>query len=225
MSDSSNAATAEKPKRSHAKKTDAEKEASAAARAAEKAKAEVKPKSTVKGEKDVTPVEAIEEEKPNPRVTEDQKALGEMLNVGAPSNIIKEETESLNVGLPPTMDYDDSVKDTVQGNALILSVYGEACLECSALIPSLADPDEKGTVPVCHFRHGNPHCPAGYHRIQIVGKRLKMLSSIKKAMSRNDTNRVLAGMAKLSELSLEDKKFVMDQLGLFRKDQDAAEVK
>ena len=157
---------------------------------------------------------------PKPEVKAEEKAeekaglqdIGSMLGVASATQPVEEETVSM--GLPPTMEFNESVKGTINGNAFTLNVYAEGCFECSSLVPSLADPGEKGTEPECHFRFGNPYCPAGYHRIQIVGARVRLLHAIKKAKRKADSNMLLKQMSKIDALSLEDKTYVLRELGL-----------
>lgn len=121
---------------------------------------------------------------------------------------------AVGVQLPPTLDYDQDVKGTFNGSCFTLSIYGEGCFSCGSLVPALADSSASDSEPACHFRFGNHHCPAAHHRIQVVGTRLLALSRVRKASASGDSNRLLRAMSKLEELSLEDKSFVLKELGL-----------
>lgn len=127
----------------------------------------------------------------------------------------EEEVVAANVSLPPTLEFLQDVKGTANGSCFTLAVYGEGCLECGSLIPTLQD-SEATSEPECHFRFGNIHCPAAYHRIQIVGTRILALDRVRKAQLSGDSNRLLRQLTKLDSLSIEDKNFVLKEIGLFQ---------
>ena len=164
------------------------------------------------------------EAKPEPEeaanTAADSAALGSMLQIAAPSAKVVEE-ETISTSLPSTMEFVESMPDTATGSAFVLSVYDAACFECGSLVPSAAEPGDKGSEPKCHFRFGNPFCPAANHRIQIVGQRVRVLYSIRKAQKKRDGNLLLKRMAELEELSLEDKNYVMQELGLLLPEEPA----
>lgn len=175
-------------------------------KAATPAKAAAKPVSTSKSKPKAPAVRAPDED--------EAKVIGDSMSVGS----VLEETETIQAELPPTLEYVDSMKDTIKGHAFVLSLYDPYCLECSALVPSLAEDDDDDSLPECHFKNGNPHCPAGYHRFQIVGKRLSLLRKIKTAQSKGDDNRITALISnQLPKLTGEDRKWVLEQAGIIKK--------
>ena len=145
----------------------------------------------------------------------DPFGAADFLSVGSSTaSKTEEDVVSANVSMPPTLEFLEDVKGTANGSCFTISIYGEGCLECASLLPSLQQQGEVAEEPVCHFRFGNIHCPAAYHRIQIVGVRLSALARVKKAQASGDGNRMLRQLSKLEELSLDDKNFVLKEIGL-----------
>jgi hypothetical protein len=138
----------------------------------------------------------------------------DFLSVGSAPTNLEEEIVAANVSMPPTLEFLSDVQGTANGSCFSVSVYGEGCFECQSLVPSLQVAGEVFEEPPCHFRFGNMHCPAAYHRIQVVGVRLAALARVRKAKASGDGNRLLKQLSKLELLSLEDKNFVLRDIGL-----------
>lgn len=123
-----------------------------------------------------------------------------------------EPEESTGVAIPPTMDVLENVPNTINGTAIEVRLYGEGCLECSHLIPSAEEAQNK-----CHFSNGNQFCPAGFHRIVFVGTRMRYVQRINKYRASGESNRMLKVLNELEAEDLETKNFVLKEVGLLAK--------
>ncbi len=128
---------------------------------------------------------------------------------GATTAPAEEESSTTTLGLPPTLDYIENVKDTVNGSAFEIQLYADGCLDCKHLVPSAEE-----SFDDCHFSQGNRYCPAGWHRIVFVGHRMRMVERVRKAQAKKDTNRLLRVLSDLEKESLEDKIYVLTAVGL-----------
>ena len=122
------------------------------------------------------------------------------------------DTEAVTLSLPPTIEFVEDVKETFSGHAFEVKMYGEGCLECGHLIPSC---EEKQSV--CHFSNGNQFCPAASVRVVFVGQRMRFINRLKKAQAAKDANRVMKVLQDLEKESIEDKTYVLEQVGLLIK--------
>ena len=121
-------------------------------------------------------------------------------------------TEAVTLSLPPTIEFVEDVKDTFSGHAFEVKLYGEGCLDCGHLVPSC-----EAKQSVCHFSNGNQFCPAASVRVVFVGQRMRFINRLKKAQAAKDANRVMKVLQDLEKESIEDKTFVLEQVGLLIK--------
>jgi hypothetical protein len=141
-----------------------------------------------------------------------------LTRVAAPQNgnteqpVEEVDTEAVTLSLPPTIEFMENVKDTFAGHAFEVKLYGEGCLECGHLVPSC---EEKQTK--CHFSNGNQFCPAASIRVAFVGQRMRYINRLKKAQAAKDANRVMKVLQDLENESIEDKTYVLEQVGLLIK--------
>lgn len=101
---------------------------------------------------------------------------------------------------------------TVKGDAAVIQLYGEGCLECGALVPEYTNPEQE--MPRCHFNVGNVYCPAGHIRIEFVGERRRAVSRIMKAKETGDTGRLLKALASLDAFAEAERKEILLEVGI-----------
>jgi len=114
------------------------------------------------------------------------------------------------VTLPPVLNWEPAMPESLTGSGFKVALYADGCVNCSHLFPH---PDNN-PQDSCHFTVGNTNCPAAYIRFEVVGKRISLLKRITEARNKKDSNRVLQLLTKLDELNLDDKNWVLSQIGL-----------
>lgn len=115
--------------------------------------------------------------------------------------------ETVSVEIPTCID----VQPDDQGGQWTINLYADGCLDCSSLMQGGIE--DYSNAP-CHFSQGNQHCPAASIKMVFVGPRVVAIKRIRAAQAKNDTQAVLRQLMKLSELSEEDRAYVMRAVGI-----------